>query len=500
MRSIDSGRAFLRLNRNLLLLHMAAATGAEPLTAYYSGREVKDAIVPILCSTAFLIVTVLRRRLGLQFLHKPLMTVSLVYISIEVYRLNGGIFGTLVEPALLSFATAGLIALDGTILSLAIGVISGWSFTITGKLLFPGFFFGIYHSDDWLRTGTVMAWWAVAVVMGYVLGRGIHRILAELESSRAELQAAQANERRLRDHNEAIEATLVNERVVTLTTIGGRFDASMQSAVSMVITSSELLSADAIQTRRIADIAEQESGAVARLAEEASGNAEIVAAAALELSNSIDHARRQIAAAAGATVEAVERVRQSDAAIDDLARCSKRINAVVGLIDNIAGQTNLLALNATIEAARAGQAGHGFAVVAAEVKRLASQTSQATSEVAGLVSGMQQALASTIEANHSVERSISAANGFALSVSAVMDEQNTATANIASTVKAVAKGTRETSSRTGDVARHAASTASKAKAMLEGVAVLSRDATALEDTAGRFLVELREGMLGARTA
>ena len=496
----DSGRAFLRLNRNLLLLHMAAATLAEPLTAYYSGHRVADAVIPMLCSAALLSMILLRRRLGLQFLHKPLMTVALVYISIELYRLNSGIFGTVVEPALLSFSTAGLIALDGTVLSLAIGVLSGWSFTISGKLLFPGFYFGTGHSDDWTRSVTIMAWWTLAVAIGYVLGRGIHRILAEVESSRAELQAAQASERRLREHNEAIQATLANERVATLTTIGRRFDTSMQTAVSMVISSSEMLSTDAMQTQRIADIAEQESEAVARLAKEASGNAEIVAAAALDLSNSIDHARKQIAAAAGATVEAVELVRQSDAAIDDLARCSKRINAVVGLIDNIAGQTNLLALNATIEAARAGHAGHGFAVVAAEVKRLASQTSQATSEVAALVAGMRQALATTIEANHSVERSISAANGFALSVSAVMDEQNTATANIASTVKAVAKGTRETSSRTGDVASHAAGTATKAKAMLEGVAILSRDATALQDTAGRFLVELREGVLGARAA
>ncbi len=496
----DSGRAFLRLNRNLLLLHMLAATLAQPFAAYYAGRSPEQAIVPVLSSACLLAIVVLRHRLGLRFLHKPLMTLSLVYISIQLYRLNSGIFGTLVEPALLSFATASLIALDGTLLSLAIGIISGWAFTLWGKLLFPGFYFGTGHSDDWSRTVAVMAWWTLAVTTGYVLGRGIRRILAEIESSRTELQAAQANERSLREHNEAIQATLASERAATLTTISLRFDASMQTVVSTVITSSDSVTAAAVQTRRIADIAEQESEAVARLAKEASRNAEIVAGAALQLSDSIDHARKQIAAAAGATVEAVQRVRQSDAAIDDLARCSQRIDAVVGLIDNIAGQTNLLALNATIEAARAGKAGHGFAVVAAEVKRLASQTSQATSEVAGLVSSMRQALTATIEANKSVERSISAANGFALSVSNVMEEQNAATASIASTVNAVAKGTRETSSRTEDVASHAASTARKAEAMLEGVAALNRDATVLQDTAGRFVVELRAGMHGVKAA
>ena len=496
----DSGRAFLRMNRNLLLLHMVAATLAEPFAAFYAGRPAEQAMIPMLVSACLLALVYFRKRFGLRFLHKPLITLAIVYISIELYRLNGGIFGTLVEPALLSFATASLIALDGTVLSLGIGIVAGWSFTLSGKLLFPGFYFGTGTSDDWSRTVAVMVWWALAVTTGYVLGRGIRRILAEIEKSQADLQAAQANERSLREHTEAIQATLAHERAATLTTISSRFDASMQTVVSTVITSSGSVTAEAVQTRRIASIAEKESEAVAHLAKEASRNAEIVAEAALQLSNSIDHTRKQIAAAASATVEAVERVRQSDAAIDDLARCSQRIDAVVGLIDNIAGQTNLLALNATIEAARAGKAGHGFAVVAAEVKRLASQTSQATSEVAGLVSSMRQALAATIEANKSVERAISAANGFALSVSNVMEQQNAATASIASTVDAVAKGTRETSSRTEDVASHAASTARKAEAMLEGVAALNRDATVLQDTAGRFVVELREGMHHVKAA
>jgi methyl-accepting chemotaxis protein len=497
MAGSESGRRFQLLNRNLITLQLVIMTVGMPLATHYAGRPLQQSIVPMLISAGLILALVwvgISRRLAL---FKPFVSLALIYITVELYRLNGGILNTSVEPALLSFGTAFLIALDGTVMSLVFGMAAGAGFAVGGKLWFSTFYFGVGQEDGWAHTFAIVGWWAVAVLTGYVLGRGVHGIMAEVERGQAELRATQANERLLREHNDTIQAKLARQRAATLTTIGVRFDASMQTAVSTVITSSVSVSADASQTRGIAVTAEHESEAVAQLAREASGNAEIVAAAARELSGSIDHVRRQIAAAATATLEAVERVRQSDAAVADLARSSQRIDAIVGLIDNIAGKTNLLALNATIEAARAGQAGHGFAVVAAEVKRLASQTSQATSEVAGLVSSMREALDTTLQANQSVERSIGAANGFTLLVSSMMEEQNKATADIASIVDSVARGTRETTRRTKEVASHVAMTARTAEAMLEGVAALNHNTTTLQGTAGRFVVELRAGMHGA---
>src|SRR3712207_4505434 len=95
------------------------------------------------------------------------------------------------------------------------------------------------------------------------------------------------------------------------------------------------------------------------------------------------------------------------------AEAMSQVQIVSSSIESIANQTNRLALNATIEAARAGDAGRSFAVVAAEVKKLAHDTRTATSQIALTISELtREAGAVTSEIKTGVERSRAAQKGF----------------------------------------------------------------------------------------
>jgi methyl-accepting chemotaxis protein len=95
------------------------------------------------------------------------------------------------------------------------------------------------------------------------------------------------------------------------------------------------------------------------------------------------------------------------------ASAMNQVQTVSSTIETIARKTNMLALNATIEAARAGDAGRSFAVVAAEVKKLAHDTRSATSQIASTIGELtREASAVTTEIKTGVERSRAAQSGF----------------------------------------------------------------------------------------
>ncbi|BAQ77677.1 histidine kinase, HAMP region, chemotaxis sensory transducer HAMP region: chemotaxis sensory transducer [Pseudomonas sp. Os17] len=182
---------------------------------------------------------------------------------------------------------------------------------------------------------------------------------------------------------------------------------------------------------------EQQSGEITSMA----GAVEQFSATSLNIADNMGSTQRLAQENAEQTHIGLESMQQASASLEQIAGAlnstatvintlgqrSQEIGGIVGVITAIADQTNLLALNAAIEAARAGEQGRGFAVVADEVRNLASRTREATDEISQMINSIQQETGNAIETmeqgNRLMQEGLSR-NANVASALALIDEQS----------------------------------------------------------------------------
>ena len=269
------------------------------------------------------------------------------------------------------------------------------------------------------------------------------------------------------------------------------FEAAVGAIVSNVSASAVQLEAAAGTLTRTAETTQSLSSQVSGSSAEASNNMQSVASATEELSASVDEIGRRVRESSQIAEAAVLQAQQTDGRISKLSRAAQEIGDVVKLITAIAEQTNLLALNATIEAARAGEAGRGFAVVASEVKSLASQTAKATDEISSHISGMQGATQESVAAIKEIGGTIAKISDIAATISSAVEQQSSATQEIARSVQNVAEGTQEAAANIMRVNRGATETGSASEDVLSSARTLSTESTRLREELDRFMANIR---------
>lgn len=221
--------------------------------------------------------------------------------------------------------------------------------------------------------------------------------------------------------------------------------------------------------------------------QESSASIQTVAESAEELSISTQEINRQVTTTNQVVEDGTKNAQETSDRVSELATSAQKIGDVVNLIQDIAEQTNLLALNATIEAARAGESGKGFAIVAQEVKSLASQTSNATTEIAEQISGIQLASDHAVEAIMSINEIMSDVQSHTNSIAASVVQQNDATQEISLSAQKASDGADKTTSNMSGVNDAMKRTSGSAETILGTSNNLTEGATHLRERVDYFL-------------
>ena len=203
------------------------------------------------------------------------------------------------------------------------------------------------------------------------------------------------------------------------------------------------------QTANVATAMTEMSHSVQEVAQSAQGSLEMVQ----RVETASDQGRNVMNSNISTINQLETRLNESVSAVSELRRMSGQIGSILDVIRNIAEQTNLLALNAAIEAARAGEQGRGFAVVADEVRVLASKTTQSTTEIEAMISNLQSSSQSASQVIQSCMSDMEMSVEQASKANSSMEEIQALIIEISQMSTHISQAAAEQSETSADIAR-----------------------------------------------
>ena len=186
----------------------------------------------------------------------------------------------------------------------------------------------------------------------------------------------------------------LQDMIIEIANASGQVERGVEQTSERVAGVQSNVVQGAERTRETAAATEQMSATSAEIAR----NAETAAGEAVQARTQADEGGSAMRLMADKAQEMAAQISQLQQSVDTIEAKGQSMHKMIGAINEIAEQTNLLALNAAIEAARAGEAGRGFAVVADEVRQLASKTQQSTAQIRELLDSNQRSNLELVDA------------------------------------------------------------------------------------------------------
>jgi methyl-accepting chemotaxis protein len=378
------------------------------------------------------------------------------------------------------------------------------------------------HADStqqligFISLGALVASLGAALIVGRHIASGVNRLesaMSRLATGDLEVAVTESTRRdeigrmsralgvfrdnaraveQMRAEQAAREADSKQEQARLILAVADNIDAAVTQTVTALENSSSSLTSRADSMVKQVTAADRDSQSVAELSRHTSQRLSSIAAAIEELNNSIVSVGQQSDGSLNIARQAVGEAEKANVTVAGLIDAARRINAVIGIISEIASQTNLLALNATIEAARAGEAGKGFAVVASEVKSLANQTAKATDDISHQITAMQQAVESAIDAIRGISNTIERISTSTGEISVAVVQQSQVTREIANNVQQLDGSATEVARNTGAVSDSVRTTGEEARLVLSTAHDVRSRTDDLRSRIGVLLTELRQ--------
>ncbi|MCC4272808.1 methyl-accepting chemotaxis protein [Marinomonas communis] len=249
---------------------------------------------------------------------------------------------------------------------------------------------------EWLITSLFVVIAVIASLVAWRVGASINRPLAVIREAMLEIDRSRDLSLRViyqgKDEIGDV-ARSINQMLEGFQKVVGSVNETvlnMKQQTQQLSQTAERTAKDAERQRDETDMVAASVAQMVGTIEDISRNMEVAADKSHNAQQSVSDGQARVTSAVSLVNSLSGQLQSSVLSAQELAKESESIGTVLNVIQDIAEQTNLLALNAAIEAARAGEQGRGFAVVADEVRALASRTHDATVEISDIISSLQQ--------------------------------------------------------------------------------------------------------------